>query len=795
MTMRSKSITKGLLFTLAFISLVGATALYYMPSASGEGAVFAPAAPQTTLFGGWPVNLDGSTYSAIAGTPPHPASRDFARWCAALVKARRAQIVAPSATYYFSQAGFDAQGTGASQGDGSLTHPWQSLSKANTALGTTGVQCLFRRGDEWPTAVGVTMPISKSVSVGSYSDGTAGHDMAAPVPMIHSFTHSIGKGWAGWTRASSTNRYTLAGITPATITVAGVAGNDMADPSGLYVYGGVVAAYPYYARVGANGLPDGSLFFITYIGGDPGATKWIIQKSSTASPPTQYGYAYYWYFSANASETGPNATATTFGHNPAAGTTVPSATCTYAAAPANPTVGWVRNHDRRFDGYAWMNSTAGIEATPYSWYYDGTTLHVNCTPTGGSTVSPTTILWEFSDTTVINQNGLTINGSGHASGLRFDGWGCGPAGSGAQNKYPVQYCGDNTTAAFVEDVQAFYCGRHGIGSAATAGNGYGGPLTVVNCISGLTSDTDAGGTSTYVSYSTNGAHEGLFWNDIVAFGNLPWYAGVLGGGYTGCDICGSHGGDAHGGIGMLLVWGMKTFAQTQYRNATWGDGKLFYGGDSVTPGDTTNITSLRVWQVDCDYSVPTAAGNGIIVPSKCVAINNNYSFGWNNTASSLFHSVGGWEINAQFNANNLLATYGLTVWTDSAAVAGNIVNSRVTVCDNATQGGLSVTKGTNDGQLVNNAFSVISGKGNSTVLTAAANRSHNAYAGFTTLSIGGEAGAIQLSAPCIGGMPDSGSPLYQAGTSTVTVLGVVLQYDANWNFRRPTPASIGAAGQ
>lgn len=181
------------------------------------------------------------------------------------------------------------------------------------------------------------------------------------------------------------------------------------------------------------------------------------------------------------------------------------------------TVGWVRMYldlaaplQKMTDG-----GVNAVTSTPLSWYWDGSTLHLN----PGVGVNPNAIAYEGVPD---NQNaGIDLELNCDAclvQNIRSDGFGCSATGT----PYNVRCAGNPFTEAVLDGVQAYCGGIHAIG-ALGANNGHDEIVTMVNCRAGYTCPLS--GESVYVGYS-GGAHERNFWNCVAARGTLPadsWY--------------------------------------------------------------------------------------------------------------------------------------------------------------------------------------------------------------------------------------------------------------------------------
>jgi hypothetical protein len=674
-------------------------------------------------------------------------------------------------------------------------------------LQTAGVRCLFRRGDQWPSVAGLALA-GNNTCAGSYSDGTAGHDMAAPKPLIHAFRNTIASGttWG----APTGNRYPLS--------------LQVANPNSIVVTDGGAGGMKQNGTT-LNPYPTGTY---NYFGLDPNghnifkhatANYYICLHHSIGAWCLLLGTPYTgssWngqtgWFGSN--------TATTFSNcafpNALDGTvtSTPNGYPVAAVAMANPTYNpaWIRNAARRFDAYAWMGTAAAMTAgggqaaavataiaavasTPYSWFYDPTTGNIHVNANG---VNPGTINWEYSDSQSIQSHGANITGNGYVFAMRFDGWGCGPALGSSYNEYwGIVSTGGTGTSGVAEDCEAYYNGMHNIGSDGAGG----GAFAAINCVGGLTNNTDAAGTSAFVGFSVAGGNETVLWNCTQRFGDLPWSGGPLAG-WTAGSVFVTHG--SAGTIAMALLWGTRTTAETCWANATWGSG--FFGlNDPNLPGTAGSPATLTTWAVGSSYEVPSApyCGNQSAA-TKAALINSKQRI----TLTSL-GSVGAARI--------VWSNYGLSI-NESADIVdpdggptgtrlivpvGQMVNGalRITCANPATVVQLDPDTGENGlpaGTITNCVFSAV-GAAATSAITAnvpAANCSYNAWSGFEDNRAGAEAGKITLNASVDpAAIPDGGSALYGAGTAGTAItnaIGGALEYDTNWNLRNLYAPAIG----
>ncbi len=101
--------------------------------------------------------------------PPLITDPAWQVWCDALIAQRLAQCPRQrSQTFYFSQSGNDLAG------DGSITSPYKTLSKARWVLDNHpggDVALLFRRGDIWRDAFGIVTSVP-NITIADYGAGT-----------------------------------------------------------------------------------------------------------------------------------------------------------------------------------------------------------------------------------------------------------------------------------------------------------------------------------------------------------------------------------------------------------------------------------------------------------------------------------------------------------------------------------------------------------------------------------------------------------------------------------------------
>lgn len=193
-----------------------------------------------------------------------------------------------------------------------------------------------------------------------------------------------------------------------------------------------------------------------------------------------------------------------------------------ASFSANPTsataVGWLREADQEqwLNPYTYVDSTAKVESTPYSFYFTGSTLHLN----PGSGIDPNTVNYEATpDKTAMPDGILLGNGVTQTwiDGLIFTGWGCSSQGI-LQSHYGVKSFLIDDDVAYLSNCEEYYAGRHQLGSHETGGTG--GYLIVESCVVGYANAIN-GGSTTLNSYS-GGDHEHVLKNCVVAFAPLPY---------------------------------------------------------------------------------------------------------------------------------------------------------------------------------------------------------------------------------------------------------------------------------
>lgn len=96
-------------------------------------------------------SVQGQSYRELVGEPPVPTGLGFKNWLDELVGLRlRSVPLSRPVNYYFASDGDDATG------DGSMTRPWKTLNRAQTALNQyaagasqSGLGLWFRTGDVW----------------------------------------------------------------------------------------------------------------------------------------------------------------------------------------------------------------------------------------------------------------------------------------------------------------------------------------------------------------------------------------------------------------------------------------------------------------------------------------------------------------------------------------------------------------------------------------------------------------------------------------------------------------------
>ncbi len=141
-----------------------------------------------------------SAYSQLVGPPPSALTFAFRRWYFDLLRKRLAECPIERATVYH----FDATAGDDETGDGSIGAPFKTLAKAQAVHAAweqddDGLALLFKRGQEWREALGLTAD-KNYVTVGAYGTGDR--------PLFSNFTQQVPAGSA-WTQVSG-NHYKLA---------------------------------------------------------------------------------------------------------------------------------------------------------------------------------------------------------------------------------------------------------------------------------------------------------------------------------------------------------------------------------------------------------------------------------------------------------------------------------------------------------------------------------------------------------------------------------------------------------
>jgi hypothetical protein len=138
-----------------------------------------------------------SSYLDLVGPPPLATTFAFRRWYFDLLAARLAEAPVQRATTYH----FDSVNGDDVSGDGSVSSPWQTLVKAQTALDAWtpdagGLALLFRRGQVFKGLTGLNVTKDR-VTVAGYGDGSR--------PLFSRFTQEYGVGGGGWTQVSASH--------------------------------------------------------------------------------------------------------------------------------------------------------------------------------------------------------------------------------------------------------------------------------------------------------------------------------------------------------------------------------------------------------------------------------------------------------------------------------------------------------------------------------------------------------------------------------------------------------------
>lgn len=133
----------------------------------------------------------GTPYSTLVGNPPVCTSLAFKSWMERLLAARQAETpLARTTTYYVAANG--------SSGNSGLdvAHPKQTIAQANTIIaGGNDRAVLLRRGDTWRESVGLVIG-TNNITIGDYSDGTAGHMIGDAKPLLDKFQAPYVGGWS-----------------------------------------------------------------------------------------------------------------------------------------------------------------------------------------------------------------------------------------------------------------------------------------------------------------------------------------------------------------------------------------------------------------------------------------------------------------------------------------------------------------------------------------------------------------------------------------------------------------------
>lgn len=289
-----------------------------------------------------------------------------------------------------------------------------------------------------------------------------------------------------------------------------------------------------------------------------------------------------------------------------------------------------------------QTSQADCEATSNSWFYTGTTLHVNLGGTDPNSVNLEGCIANTASGIEVDADGVRIDN------IRADGWGCDASNPHVPQAYQIKTRVNGSDSAVVSNCEGYYGGSHILGHYTTTGSGAGGIILYDNCLGGFNTRSVSSGETCFNTYAPQGEQETIFWNCTAIAGTLP----------TGTSawsiLCDSHFG--HGGAEMsfVLTWfdpGVPSIIPSAYGCKVGAK----YDIASI-PSGTTDITASRCWIVGENFS-----GSGSTCPLPWVAstghvyINCSYDLTPANLASSAITSAGavsqtfnGWLLNCIF---------------------------------------------------------------------------------------------------------------------------------------------------
>lgn len=252
-------------------------------------------------------------------------------------------------------------------------------------------------------------------------------------------------------------------------------------------------------------------------------------------------------------------------------------------------VGWIREQARRLTrAYKKVASAGAVESTPYSWFYTGTTLHINA----GAGVNPNSVPFEIATTYGASggHRGVALYAADcRASNMVFEGWGIGD-GTGA---YPVTILPSPGETILVENVAAYYGPNHCVGQL-TGNTSGGGTAVLVNVETGYCCTN---GSTNVISFNNTGGQKMYIFGHSATYGQAPdaaWVTSLITR-LGQSSYCHTGGGGTV--IGELLAWDEKVKTANQ-----WGCTVGFAVSPDVAAAATPSLCTVVYTDTKIDYA-------------------------------------------------------------------------------------------------------------------------------------------------------------------------------------------------
>jgi len=280
-------------------------------------------------------------------------------------------------------------------------------------------------------------------------------------------------------------------------------------------------------------------------------------------------------------------------------TSVPSVGVNNPSGTVKPS--WIRKVNDPLNPFTYVDSTAKVEATPYSFYIDGSNvIHLN---PGSDTPGSTD--YEAVPYLASPPNGISLaSGSdgSYVEGFRFSGWGCQIVTGGPTSG--ITFSPNSDEVVYCVNCESYYNGRHAFSQLGSGTKG--GTVVVENCIAGYCAPI--GGYSTFNSYSNNGGNETHFINCLERFSCLPVNASaatpsvVTAGGISSGNVIFAHSGRSDGDFVLYVNRGMRigderanlSRATTSIESFYFADGT----GENCMAGTAEDVSSYRFFIID-----------------------------------------------------------------------------------------------------------------------------------------------------------------------------------------------------